>query len=179
MRALPLLLVALLLAGCSSSPGPAPAPQPDPVLVGGPAPEPAPPLPPVELYNGTLGFQPIMAGLPASETGTVAAGYLNVTVTITAEAQCPSGYLRAAAIGVDAGAGETLVPLPVTLFLDGMPVQDVGGYSPYGCSPADTVSPQFAAETVTAVLPMAGTSWTVRAAGEFTGLARVVLTATP
>ncbi len=178
-----LVVTLLLLAGCAgASTGTTTAPGSQGTSSGsgttGAQTPTAAPLMPKELYNDTVTFPSARGGSAGSGTFTLPAGYGNLTIAVTSLASCP-GYAKDAAIAVT-GPADLSIPLPIVRATGGVPVDDPAGYALYGCSiNGITSQAPYSFGTATVTITAKPGSWTLAAAGEFTGTASVVVTAQP
>jgi hypothetical protein len=137
-------------------------------------------LPPLVLFNDTLAFPYRGGGSAGSASFQVPKGYANLTVDVTGTTQCP-GYIKDAAVEAKGSGALVSVAVLARTLLDQLPVGDVQGYRPIPCALVSYANGQTSVEA-TATGEAGGVSpsaWTLSAVGEFTGTARVVVTASP
>lgn len=178
MRALGVLLVAALLAGCSDPSSHKFDPSSGPSATGsmsgsGQPVQPIAPLPAVEVFNDTLTFPSASGGSAGSGSFDVPKGYANVTVTLVATGQCP-GYVKGAGVAVTIGALDETIAVPPETFAEDSPA----GYGAYGCAPFDYAqNGAHRSGTATMAWSVQAGTGALAAKGEFTGEALVVVVA--
>lgn len=174
MRRALLLVLAIVLAGCSGGGGAGGDPSGGGDPTGGTqadddtGPAPPTPMPPVELLNTTLDFAAASGGSAEEDSATLPAGYGNVTVTWTILRDCPAGHAAGPPAVLLESGGQTLVVWAYDMLVE--------QGEPYSCSPASQLQGRvFGSGEATYA---AAGDVTVRTAGQFTAELEVVLTAT-